>query len=62
MAAQHIDDLSRHEEPRRLMLGLIDDLPQESTGTRQLMKWAMLGLAVALFVVLAWVTAPNGHI
>jgi hypothetical protein len=27
MAPQHIDDLPRHEEPRQLMLGLIDDLP-----------------------------------
>ena len=37
MAPQHIDDLPRHEEPRQLMLGLIDDLPQERRGTRQLM-------------------------
>jgi hypothetical protein len=61
MAPQHIDDLPRHEEPRQLMLGLIDDLPdsQERRGT-QLMKMLGLGLAVVLFVVLVWVTAPSG--
>ena len=42
------------------MLGLIDDLPQKRRGTRQLMMWGWLGLAVVLFVVLVWVTAPNG--
>jgi flagellar biosynthesis/type III secretory pathway M-ring protein FliF/YscJ len=62
MAPQHIDDLPRHEEPRQLMLGLIDDLPEERRGVRQLMMMWGLGLAVvlALFVVLVWVTAPNG--
>ena len=35
MAPQHIDELPRHEEPRQLMLGLIDDLPQERRGIRQ---------------------------
>ena len=43
MAPQHIDDLPRHEEPRQLMLGLFDDLPQERRGIRQLMcggRWA----------------------
>jgi len=60
MAPQHIDDLPRHEEPRQLMLGVIDDLPQERRGARQLMMWGWLGLAVVLFVVLVWVTAPNG--
>jgi len=62
MALQHIDDLPRHEEPRQLMLGLIDDLPEERRGVRQLMMMWGLGLAVvlALFVVLVWVTAPNG--
>jgi hypothetical protein len=60
MSPQHIDDLPRHEEPRQLMLGLIDDLPQERRGTRQLMMmWGVLGLAVVLFVVLIWVTAPT---
>jgi hypothetical protein len=59
MAPQQIDDLPRHEEPRQLMLGLIDDLPQERRGTRQLMMWGFLGLAVVLFVVLVWVTAPT---
>jgi len=62
MAPQHIDDLPRHEEPRQLMLGLIDDLPdRERRGARQLMMWG-LGLAVVavvLFVVLVWVTAPS---
>jgi hypothetical protein len=38
MAPQHIDDLPRHEEPRQLMLGLIDHLPdRERRGARQLM-------------------------
>jgi hypothetical protein len=60
MAPQHIDDLPRHEEPRQLMLGLIDELPQERRDARQLMMWGWLGLAVVLFVVLVWVTAPNG--
>jgi hypothetical protein len=60
MAPQYIDDLPRHEEPRQLMLGLIDDLPQERRDTRQLMMWGWLGLTVVLFVVLVWVTAPNG--
>jgi hypothetical protein len=62
MAPQHIDDLPRHEEPRKLMLGLIDDLPEErSRGVRQRMMWG-LGLAVVLvlFVVLVWVTARTG--
>ena len=56
MAPQHIEDLPRHEEPRQLMLGLIDDLPQGRRGTRQ-----GLGLAVVvvLFTVLVWVTAPS---
>jgi len=61
MAPQHIADLSRHEEPRQLMLGLIDDLPQERRGIRQLMMWGSLGLAVVLFVVLVWVTAPSSY-
>ena len=40
--------LPRHEEPRQLMLGLIDDLPDsERRGARQLMMWG-LGLAVAV--------------
>jgi hypothetical protein len=55
------DDLPRHEEPCQPMVGLIDDLPQEHRGTRQLVMWGgLLGLAVMLFVVLVWVTAPNG--
>jgi hypothetical protein len=61
MAPQHIDDLPRHEEPRQLMLGLIDDLPDgERRGARQLMIWGLgLAVAVVLFVVLVWVTAPS---
>ena len=60
MAPQHIDDLPHHEEPRQLMLGLIDDLPesQEHRGT-QLMMMLGLGLLVVLFVGLVWVTAPS---
>ena len=37
----------------------IDDLPQERGGIRQLMMWGSLGLAVVLFFVLVWVTAPS---
>ena len=61
MAPQHIDDLPRHEEPRQLMLGLIDDLPdRERRGARQLTMWGLgLAVAVVLFVVLVWVTAPS---
>ena len=60
MSPQHIDDLPRHEEPRKLMLGLIDDLPesQERRGTR-LMMLLWLGLLVVLFVGLVWITAPS---
>ena len=47
--------------PRQLMLGLIDDLPQERRGIRQLMMWGSLGLAVVLFFVLVWVTAPSSY-
>jgi hypothetical protein len=61
MAPQHIDDLPRHEEPRQLMLGLIDDLPEERTrGARQQMMWGLwLAVVLVLFVVLVWVTAPT---
>ena len=61
MSPQHIDDLPRHEEPRQLMLGLIDDLPEErSRGARQLMMWWLcLAVALVLFVVLVWVTASS---
>ena len=63
MVPDHIDDLPRRDDDNRpLMLGLIDDFPQERRGTRHLMNWG-LGLAVAvavmLFVVLVWVTAPS---
>jgi hypothetical protein len=63
MAPQHIDDLPRHEEPRQLMLGLIDDLPEErSRGARQLMMWGLwLAVVLVLFVVLVWVTAGEPH-
>jgi hypothetical protein len=61
MAPQHIDDLPRHEEPRQLMLGLIDDLPDgERRGARELIMWGLgLAVAIVLFVVLVWVTAPS---
>ena len=61
MSPQHIDDLPRHEEPRQLMLGLIDDLPEErSRGARQRMMWGLfLAVVLVLFVVLVWVTAPT---
>jgi hypothetical protein len=59
MAPQHIDDLPRHEEPRQLMLGLIDDLP-DGERTRELMIWGLgLAVAIVLFVVLVWITAPS---
>ena len=62
MAPHHIDDLPRREEredTRQLMLGLIDDLPDERRGTRQLMMWGLVGLAVALFAGGVFVTAPR---
>jgi hypothetical protein len=61
MAPHHIDDLPRREEredTRQLMLGLIDELPYERRGARQLMMWGLVGLAFVLFVSLVWVTAP----
>ena len=39
MGTQHIDELPRNEELRQVMLGLIDELPQERRGIRQLMMW-----------------------
>jgi hypothetical protein len=62
MVPDHIDDLPRRDDDdnRQLMVGLIDDLPQERRGTRQLMMWGLgLAVAVVLFVVLVWVTAPS---
>ena len=41
------------------MLGLIDDLPDRRERRRELMMWGLLGLAVVLFIVLVWVTAPT---
>ena len=38
----------------------IDDLPRHEE-PRQLMMWGSLGLAVVLFVVLVWVTAPSSY-
>jgi hypothetical protein len=61
MVPDHIDDLPRHEDDNRpLMVGLIDDLPGDRTDARQLMMWGLgLAVAVVLFVVLVWVTAPG---
>ena len=62
MAPDHIDDLPRREEredTRQLMLGLIDELPDERRGARQLMMWGLVGLAVALFAGGIFVTAPR---
>jgi hypothetical protein len=61
MVPDHFDDLPRRDDDnRQFMLGLIDDLPQERRDTRQLMMWGLgLAVAVALFVVLVWVTAPS---
>ena len=59
MVPDHIDDLPRREDDnRQLMLGLIDDLPQEPRGTGQLTMWG-LAVAAVLFVVLVWITAPS---
>ena len=63
MVPDHIDDLPRRDDDNRpLMLGLIDDFPQERRGTRQLTNWG-LGLAgavaVVLFIVLVWRQARN---
>jgi hypothetical protein len=60
MVPDHIDDLLRNDDNRQLMLGLTEDLPQDRRGTRQLMMWGLgLAVAVVLFVVLVWVTAPS---
>ena len=64
MSPYHIDDLPHREEredARQLMLGLIDDLPDgERRGARELMMWGLgLAVAIVLFVVLVWVTAPS---
>ena len=62
MAPHHIDDLPRREEredTRQLMLGLIDDLPDEHRGARQLITWGLVGFAVALFAGGVFVTAPR---
>ena len=61
MAPDHIDDLPRRDDDnRQLVLGLIDDLPEERRGGPQLMIWGLgLAVAVVLFVVLVWVTAPS---
>jgi len=60
MVPDHIDDLPRDDDDnRQLLLGLIDDLPEERS-PRQLMMWGLgLAAAVVLFVVLIWVTAPG---
>jgi len=60
MVPDHIDDLPRdNDDNRQLLLGLIDDLPEERS-TRQLMMWGLgLAAAVVLFVVLIWITAPS---
>src|SRR5262249_46567220 len=62
MAPHHIDDLPRREEredTRQLMLGLIDELPDERRGARQLMMWGLVGLAVVLFAGGIFITAPR---
>ena len=62
MVPDHIDDLAhRGDDNRQPMLGLIDELPQErSRDTRRLMTWGFgLAVAVLLFVVLVWITAPS---
>ena len=46
MVPDHIDDLPRRDDDNRpLMLGLIDDFPQERRGTRQLTNWGWVSQA-----------------
>jgi hypothetical protein len=62
MGPHDIDDVprARNAETRQLMLGLIDESPhQERTGIL-LIKILGLGLLIALFIVLVWITAPSG--
>ena len=62
-SACDIDDVPRREEreeTRQLMLGLIDELPHQERRGILLIKILGLGLLIALFIVLVWITAPSG--
>ncbi len=62
MGPHDIDDVPRkeREETRQLMLGLIDELPHQERRGILLIKILGLGLLIALFIVLVWITAPSG--
>ena len=63
MGPHDIDDVPRREEreeTRQLMLGLIDELPHQERRGTLLIKILGLGLLIALFIVLVWITAPSG--
>ena len=63
MGPHDIDDVPRREEreeTRQLMLGLIDELPHQERRVTLLIKILGLGLLIALFIVLVWITAPSG--
>ncbi len=47
------------EETRRLMLGLIDELPHQERRGILLSKILEMGLLIVLFIVLVWITAPS---
>jgi hypothetical protein len=64
MGPHDIDDVPRREEreeTRQLMLGLIDELPHQECRGILLIKILGLGLLIALFIVLVWITAPSGQ-
>jgi hypothetical protein len=64
MGPHDIDDVPRREEreeTRQLMLGLIDELPHQERRGILLIKILGLGLLIALFIVLVWITAPSGQ-
>ena len=63
MGPHDVDDVPRREEreeTRQLMLGLIDELPHQERRGILLIKILGLGLLIALFIVLVWITAPSG--
>jgi hypothetical protein len=64
MGPHDIDDVPRREEreeTRQLMLGLIDEWPHQERRGILLIKILGLGLLIALFIVLVWITAPSGQ-
>lgn len=61
MVPDRVDDLVHRGDDNRQPMFLIDELPQDrSRDTRRLMTWGFgLAVAVVLFVVLVWITAPS---